>query len=123
MYAVIRAGGKQLKVKPGDLIQVELMEHPSDGAVSFSPLLVVDDEGNTLFGRDLREATVKGRLVGEEKGPKVKVFKYKSKTGYSRRQGHRQRHTLLEIREISLSAPPAPSVPAEAEQEAEQQAP
>ena len=103
MYAVIKAGGKQQKVKAGDVIEVELM-HADGDKVEIHPILVVDDEGKTHVGKDLGRAAVKARLVGEEKGEKVKIFKYKAKTGYSKRQGHRQRYTLVEIEDISLGA-------------------
>jgi large subunit ribosomal protein L21 len=102
MYAVIKAGGKQHKVQPGDVIEVELVHGGQDGAISFTPLLVVDDDGKTHYGKDLGKAQVKGKLVGQEKGDKVKVFKYRPKTGYSRRQGHRQMYTLVEIQEVVL---------------------
>jgi large subunit ribosomal protein L21 len=90
MYAVIKTGGKQQRVKPGDVIEVELVRGQHGDSVSFTPLLVVDDDGKTHVGKDLGRAEVKGKLVGEEKGDKVKVFKYRSKTGYAKRQGHRQ---------------------------------
>ena len=102
MYAVIRSGGKQQKVKPGDIIEVEVMKAAGD-SVSFQPLLVVDDYGNTIVGKDAEKATVTGKLLGEQKGDKVHIFKYKNKTGYSRRAGHRQTFTLVEISDI---APP-----------------
>src|SRR5919198_2860235 len=102
MYAVIKTGGKQQKVKPGDVIEVELVRGQHGDSVSFTPLLVVDDDGTTHVGKELGRAVVKGKLVGEQKGDKVKVFKYRSKTGYSRRQGHRQMYTLIEIGEIRL---------------------
>jgi large subunit ribosomal protein L21 len=102
MYAVIKAGGKQHKVQPGDVIEVELVHGGQDGAISFTPLLVVDDDGKTHYGKDLGRAQVKGKLVGQEKGDKVKIFKYRPKTGYSRRQGHRQMYTLVEIQEVVL---------------------
>jgi large subunit ribosomal protein L21 len=102
MYAVIKAGGKQQKVKPGDVIEVELAHGGHDESITFTPVLVVDDEGKTHFGKDLGKAVVKGRLVGEGKGEKVKVFKYRPKTGYARRQGHRQMYTLVEIQDVSL---------------------
>jgi large subunit ribosomal protein L21 len=101
MYAVIRAGGKQHKVKPGDVIEVELM-HGHEGDVTFQPLLVVDDDGGSHFGKDVNKAVVKAKVVGEEKGDKVKIFKYRPKTGYSRRQGHRQMYTLIEIVDVAL---------------------
>jgi len=102
MYAVIKAGGKQHKVQPGDVIEIELMHGGHDEAVTFTPILVVDDEGKTHYGKELGKAQVKGKLVGQGKGEKVKIFKYRPKTGYTRRQGHRQMLTLVEILEVTL---------------------
>ena len=102
MYAVIKTGGKQHKVKPGDVLEVELIRSDGD-TVTFTPLLVVDDDGQTHFGKEAAKATVTAKLVGEQKGDKVKIFKYKAKTGYSKRQGHRQMYTLIEIEDVSLS--------------------
>src|SRR5918996_4745732 len=102
MYAVIKAGGKQHKVQPGDVIEIELMHGGHDEAVSFTPILVVDDEGKTHYGKELGKAQVKGKLVGQGKGDKVKIFKYRPKTGYARRQGHRQMYTLVEIQDVNL---------------------
>jgi len=101
MYAVIRTGGKQQKVKPGDVIEVEYL-HAEGDTVTFQPLLVVDDDGTTHVGKEVQRAVVTAKLLGEQKGDKVNVFKYKSKSGYSRRQGHRQLMTLLEITEVKL---------------------
>jgi large subunit ribosomal protein L21 len=101
MYAVIRSGGKQQKVKPGDIIEIEVMRADGDN-VTFQPLLVVDDDGNTIVGKDAEKATVTAKLLGEQKGDKVHIFKYKNKTGYSRRAGHRQTFTLVEISDIAL---------------------
>ncbi len=103
MYAVIRTGGKQHKVKPGDVIEAEYLE-PDGDLVSFQPLLVVDDEGKTHVGKEAERAVVTAKILGEQKGDKVHVFKYKNKSGYSRRQGHRQLLTLLEIAEVKLGA-------------------
>jgi len=102
MYAVIKAGGKQHRVKPGDVIEVELMHGQHGTSVTFTPLLVVDDDGKSHFGKDLGKAQVKAKLLGEEKGEKVKIFKYRAKTGYSKRQGHRQMYTLVEIQDVLL---------------------
>ena len=101
MYAVIKAGGKQQRVKPGDVIEVELMHHDGE-KVEIHPILVVDDEGKTHYGKEAARAVVVGKLVGEQKGDKVKVFKYRPKTGYAKRQGHRQLMTLLEIEDIKM---------------------
>ena len=107
MYAVIKAGGKQHKVKPGDVLEIELVHGAEGEAVTFTPLLVVDDDGNTHFGKDASKAVVKAKLVGEQKGDKVRVFKYRPKSGYAKTQGHRQMLTLIEIQDVSLGAKPA----------------
>jgi large subunit ribosomal protein L21 len=119
MYAVIKAGGKQQKVKPGDVIEVEFV-HGAGQTVTFHPLLVVDDDGKTHYGKEAEKAVVTAKLVGEQKGDKVKVFKYKNKTGYARRQGHRQLMTLLEIAEVTLGGALAKK---EAAANAEEEAP
>jgi large subunit ribosomal protein L21 len=102
MYAVIRAGGKQHRVKPGDVIEIDLVRQADSGELSFTPLLVVDDDGKTHVGKDLGKAKVTAKVLGEQKGDKVKIFKYRPKTGYSRRQGHRQMYTLVEIEGVPL---------------------
>ncbi len=113
MYAVIKAGGKQQRVKPGDVIEVELMHGQHDDKVTFTPLLVVDDDGKAHVGKELGRATVKAKLVGEHKGEKVKILKYRPKTGYVKRQGHRQMYTLVEIEDVSLGRRAAPKKAAE----------
>jgi large subunit ribosomal protein L21 len=112
MYAVIRTGGKQQKVKPGDVVEVEYL-HTEGDTVTFQPLLVVDDEGKTHVGKEIERAVVTAKLVGEQKGDKVHVFKYKNKSGYARKQGHRQLMTLLEIAEVKLPSRRAPAKKAE----------
>jgi large subunit ribosomal protein L21 len=116
MYAVIKAGGKQHRVKPGDVIEVELMHGQHGTSITFTPLLVVDDEGKTHVGKDLGKAQVKAKLLGEQKGDKVKVFKYRPKTGYARRQGHRQLQSLVEIEDVVLGRR-APAKKAETKEE------
>ena len=113
MYAVIKAGGKQHKVKAGDVLEVELTHGAEGEAMTFTPLLVVDDDGSTLFGKDAAKAVVKAKLVGEKKGDKVKVFKYRPKTGYAKRQGHRQLFTLIEIQDVSMGGRVAPGRPSQ----------
>jgi large subunit ribosomal protein L21 len=103
MYAVIKTGGKQHKVKAGDVLEIELT-HTDGDTITFTPLLVVDDDGGTHYGKEAAKAVVTAKLLGEKKGEKVKIFKYKSKTGYSKRQGHRQLYTLIEISDVSLGA-------------------
>jgi large subunit ribosomal protein L21 len=101
MYAVIKAGGKQHKVKSGDVIEVEKLVG-ADETVTFQPLLVVDDDGKTHAGSAAAKASVTAKPVGEKKGDKIKVVKFRPKTGYARKTGHRQQLTLLEIQDVKL---------------------
>ena len=102
MYAVIRAGGKQYKVAPGDVIDVERLDDTS-GDIEFAPLLVVDDEGSARAGRDeLAGAKVTAKVVGEGRAPKIHVYRFRPKTGYRRHTGHRQQYTSIEISDIRL---------------------
>jgi large subunit ribosomal protein L21 len=89
-------------VKSGDVIEVELVHKGQDENVTFTPILVVDDDGKAHVGKDLGKASVTAKLVGEHKGDKVKIFKYRQKTGYARKQGHRQMYTLVEIQDVKL---------------------
>ena len=103
MYAVIKTGGKQHKVQAGDVIEVEKLV--ADGeTVEFHPLLVVDDDGKTHVGAEAAKAVVTAKPLGEKKGEKVKVFKYRPKSGYARKSGHRQLLTMLEITDVKLPA-------------------
>ena len=103
MYAIIRAGGKQAKVQEGDVIDVERIK--ADGEVAFTPLLIVNDDGSVISDRDaLDKLTVMTEVVGDSTGPKIDIFKYKNKTGYRRRAGHRQKYTRLEVKSIEMPA-------------------
>ena len=103
MFAVIRTGGKQYKVAPGDVIEIERVKDPS-GTVSFTPLLVVDDEGRSTSGRSaLQGASVDAKILHESRGPKTEVLKFRNKTGYRRHNGHRQTYTSVEISGIKLA--------------------
>ena len=101
MYAVIKTGGKQHKVQAGDVIEVEKIVHEGE-TVTFKPLLVVDDDGGTHVGAEAAKATVTAKPLGEKKGDKVRIFKYRPKSGYAQRGGHRQLLTLLEIESVAL---------------------
>jgi large subunit ribosomal protein L21 len=101
MYAVIKTGGKQQKVKTGDVIEVEKIVHEGE-TLTFQPILVVEDDGTTHAGSEAAKATVTAKPLGEKKGDKIKIFKYRPKTGYAKRGGHRQLLTLLEIEDVSL---------------------
>ena len=100
MYAIIRAGGKQAKVREGDVIDVERIKEAGD-EISFTPLLLVADDGTVVSDREsLQKAAVSAKVIGESRGEKIDIFKYKNKTGYRRRQGHRQTYTRLEVTKI-----------------------
>ena len=102
MYAVIKTGGKQARVEPGQRLDVEKLSLPGgDGEVRFTPVLVVDGDTVVAKAADLANMTVSARVVGESKGPKIRGFTYKNKTNQRRRWGHRQHYTILEITGIS----------------------
>jgi len=119
VYAVIKTGGKQQKVKAGDVIEVEKLVHEGE-TLTFQPILVVDDDGKTHVGAEAAKATVTAKPLGEKKGDKVKIFKYRPKSGYARRAGHRQLLTLLEIEDVKMGrAKKASSRTAKADKSAE----
>lgn len=122
MYAIIRSGGKQTKVREGDVIDVERVR--ADGEISFTPLLVVDDKGKVYSSRDdLKSAKVTAKVVGESAGEKIDIFKYKAKTGYRKRGGHRQKYTTLEVLKIELPKKQAAKAPAATEDASKEEAP
>ena len=103
VYAVIRTGGKQYKVKVGDLIDVERLAGEDGASIRFTPLLVVGDDGAvTSAGPDLGGALVTASVVEQRRGRKIRVFTYKNKTGQQRHQGHRQSLTRLRVERIDL---------------------
>ena len=103
MYAVIKTGGKQQKVAKGDVIEVEKIVHEGQ-TITFHPILVVDDDGKTHVGAEAAKAVVTAKPLGEKKGDKVKIFKYRPKSGYAKRGGHRQLLTMLEIEDVKLGS-------------------
>jgi len=100
MYAVIRAGGKQYRVAPGDVIRIEKFESANDGAVEFTDVLAVSGEEGKIGGPQ-GETRVIGEVVDEGRGDKVLVFHYKRKKQYKKLQGHRQPFTAVRITEIT----------------------
>ena len=100
MYAVIATGGKQEKVEPGQVLNVELLPGDEGAEVNFNPILLVDNEDVMSTEDELSGVTVTARILGEVKGPKIEGFTYKNKTNNRRRWGHRQRYTTIEITEI-----------------------
>ena len=103
MNAIIVTGGKQYKVAEGDVIYIEKLEQEAGESVTFDRVLAVLDGDNTRFGAPVVEgASVEGKIVKNGKGKKIRVFKYRPKKGYRRRQGHRQPYTKVEIGKISV---------------------
>ncbi len=102
MYAIIRAGGKQAKVHEGDVLDVERIK--GSDTVSYTPLLIVADDGTVISDAGvLGKSSVSAEVVGESAGPKIDIFKYKNKTGYRRRQGHRQKYTTIKVTSIKAA--------------------
>jgi large subunit ribosomal protein L21 len=100
MYAIVKTGGKQYRVEQGQSLLVERLPAADGDSVSLQPFLVVDGS-EVLFGDGLEGASVSARVVGHERGPKLRVVKFKPKRGYKRRTGHRQELTRIEVTEIS----------------------
>ncbi len=104
-FAVIRTGGQQFRVQPGDVIDVELRDE-SSGPVAFEEvLLIVDDDGRHVGTPTVAGATVRGTALQEVKGPKIRIFTYQAKTRHRRRMGHRQHHTRVRIEGIERASP------------------
>jgi large subunit ribosomal protein L21 len=101
MYAIVKTGGKQYKVAVGDVVQVEKLEGEPGTEVSFPALLVVDGTDVTADAEALGKVSVTGTVVSHTKGPKIRIHKFKNKTGYHKRQGHRQKLTRVEVTGIT----------------------
>jgi large subunit ribosomal protein L21 len=114
MYAIVKTGGKQYKVAEGDVITVEKLAVAPGATVSLRPLLVVDGESRTLDAEGLAAASVTAEVVAQTKGPKIKIHKFKNKTGYHKRMGHRQKLTEVKITSVSTAATATAAGPAEA---------
>ncbi len=101
MYAVIRTGGKQYRVTPGDVIRVESHANGTDGRVEFGDILAVSG-GDGNINKPAAEARVVGEVVEEGRGKKILVFHYKRKKQYKKLRGHRQNFTAVRITEIAF---------------------
>lgn len=102
MYAIVKAGGHQEKVEVGDTILVNRLAAKKGETVEFPVALVVDGSKVTIAAADLAKISVKGEVVdAEAKGPKIRIQKFKNKTGVARRKGHRQKLSIVKITEIA----------------------
>jgi large subunit ribosomal protein L21 len=102
-YAIVKTGGKQYRVESGQELLVERLPEEAGATVQLQPLLV--NSGTAAFDADaLKKATVSAKIVGHERGPKIRIFKFKPKRGYKRTTGHRQELTRITIGEIKSGA-------------------
>ena len=101
MYAIVKTGGRQYKAAVGDVLEVEKVAAKPGETVSLQPLLLVNDGKVTHEAGKLAKAVVTGTVVEHTKGPKIRIHKFKNKTGYHKRQGHRQPLTLVEVTDIT----------------------
>ena len=100
MYAIVRSGGRQHKVAEGDVVEIDKVEAKAGDSLTLTPLLLVDGEDVTVGADRLANVTVTAEVLAETKGPKIRLIKFKNKSGYKKRQGHRQRHTQIKITSI-----------------------
>jgi large subunit ribosomal protein L21 len=102
VYAIVRAGAKQQKVAVGDVIEIDKVMTEVGQTLSLPVVLAVDGETITSDAQALDKASVTVEVLGATKGPKIIIQKYKNKTGYKKRQGHRQKYTQVKVTDISL---------------------
>src|SRR3954452_16371333 len=101
VYAIVRAGAKQQKVAVGDVIEIDKITTAAGDSVQLPVVLVVDGETITSDAKTLDKASVTVEVLGAPKGPKIIIQKYKNKTGYKKRQGHRQKYTQVKVTAIN----------------------
>ncbi len=101
MYAIVKTGGKQYKVAEGDVIEVEKLDSAPGAEVLLPALLFVDGKDVMHEAAKLSSVSVTAEVIAQTKGPKIHIHKFKNKTGYHKRQGHRQRLTQLKVTAIS----------------------
>ena len=97
VYAIVKAGGRQEKVSVGDIVVVDRLSAGAGQSVQLPAILLADGEKVTHDAEALAKVTVTAEVVRDEKGPKITILKYKNKTGYRKRQGHRQQLTRLKV--------------------------
>ncbi|GAA2115297.1 50S ribosomal protein L21 [Nocardioides bigeumensis] len=100
MYAIVRAGSKQQKVAVGDVFEIDRTSTAVGETLTLPVVMVVD--GDKVTATKLDKAAVTVEILGATKGPKIIIQKYKNKTGYKKRQGHRQKYTQVKVTDISV---------------------
>ena len=101
MYAIVRAGATQHKVAVGDVISIDRVSKPVGDTLTLPVVMLVDGESVTADSQTLQGAAVTAEVVGDVKGPKIVIQKFKNKTGYKKRQGHRQKYTRVLVTDIA----------------------
>lgn len=101
VYAIVKAGGRQEKVSVGSVVVMDRVKGEVGESVTLTPVLLVDGDTVTTDAAALAKVTVTAEIVRPEKGPKISILKFKNKTGYRKRQGHRQRLTRLKVTGIA----------------------
>ncbi len=102
-YAIVQTGGKQYRVQPGDTVRVESLPGDEGDLVELEDVRMVSDDGDVTLGTpNIPGAKVTAEIIGRGRGKKIIVFKYKAKTRYRRKNGHRQNYTELRVTDISL---------------------
>jgi large subunit ribosomal protein L21 len=101
VYAIVRAGGRQEKVAVGDVLVIDKVQGKAGDSVELVPLLLVDGQTVTSDAKALSTVSVTAELVGDYAGPKITIMKFKNKTGYRKRQGHRQHLTKVKVTAIT----------------------
>jgi len=100
VYAIVRAGGRQEKVSVGDVLIIDKVSGAPGDSIDLTPLLLVDGASVTSDAAELAKASVRAEVVKAAKGPKITILKFKNKTGYRKRQGHRQHLTQVKVTAI-----------------------
>ena len=101
VYAIVKAGGRQEKVSVGDVVVVDKLAEEIGSSIELQPRMLVDGDAITVDAAKLGKVSVKAEVVDSAKGPKISIIKYKNKSGYRKRQGHRQKMSVVKITEIA----------------------
>jgi large subunit ribosomal protein L21 len=97
VYAIVRAGGRQEKVAVGDVLTIDRVDGEPGASITLPAVLVVDGKSVTTDAAKLAKVSVTAEVLGPAKGPKIEILKFKNKTGYRKRQGHRQKLTQVKV--------------------------